>query len=387
MARFGAFIASYFLLLGIFAATSLGDKATKDTQAEKGSCGCGASRNSIDMGLNAPSAGAANSPSSPPSSLSRTLSAQSPPQDDDGIPMVLIPGGTFFMGTNNPLIATDGEGPKRSVTVSPFYMDKYEVSNDAFLRFVNATKYRTESEVFGWSFVFESAIPERHKRHITQAVLGAEWWLPVNKSYWRHPEGPGTDVFATGRGNLPATHISWNDARDYCKWRGARLPTEAEWEFAAKGSQPKGYMFPWGNKLTPGGKHRANIWQGVFPTVNNAEDGYKYLAPVDAFGPQNDFGLYNMIGNVWEWVEDWWTTSHSTDHQVNPRGPPSGTDKVKKGGSFLCHRSFCYRYRNVARYPTTPDSATLNSGLRCAKDAPDQVDDVDTPSSSYSEDL
>ena len=281
--------------------------------------------------------------------------------------MVKIKGGTFYMGTDNPLIKTDGEGPKRLVTVSSFKIDKYEVTNDDYLKFVSSTNYKTESEIFGWSFVFESAVPIRIKKHITQAVLGAEWWLPVNGSYWREPEGPGTDVFKTKRGNYPVVQISWTDAVEFCKWKGVRLPTEAEWEYAAKGKDSNNTnLFPWGNKLTPKNKFRANIFQGKFPETNTKDDGYEYLAPVDAFGPQNDYGLYNMVGNAWEWVEDWFSLRHNTDHVINPKGPSIGRDKVKKGGSFLCHRSFCYRYRNNARYATTPDSATLNSGFRCA---------------------
>lgn len=245
-----------------------------------------------------------------------------------------------------------------------------------FAKFVEATSYVTESENFGWSFVFHTAVPEHIKANITQAVLGAEWWLPVNGSNWREPEGPGTDVFLTERGNNPVVQVSWNDAVAYCEWRNnARLPTEAEWETAARGPPTRpgakipNNMFPWGNDLTPKGTHRANVFQGVFPKNNSAEDGYEFLCPVDAFGSQNAYGLYNMIGNVWEWVQDWWTIYHSTDLTINPQGPESGREKVKKGGSFLCHQSYCYRYRTIARFPSTPDSATLNVGFRCARSA------------------
>lgn len=140
--------------------------------------------------------------------------------------MVRIPGGKFFMGTDNPLILTDGESPRRPVTVSDFLMDTYEVSNEDYNHFVQATGYRTDSEIYEWSFVFESAIPPKLKKGISQAVLGAEWWLPVNGSYWREPEGPGSDVFESNRANYPAVHISWTDAHKFCEWRGARLPTE-----------------------------------------------------------------------------------------------------------------------------------------------------------------
>jgi len=292
--------------------------------------------------------------------------------------MVTIKGGTFYMGTDNPLINTDGEGPRRLVTVSSFKIDRYEVTNNDYFKFVTSTNYKTESELFGWSFVFESAVPVNIKKHITQAVLGAEWWLPVNGSYWKEPEGPGTDVFHTNRGNYPVVQISWTDASEYCKWKGVRLPTEAEWEYAAKGKDNNNTnLFPWGNKLAPKSKFKANIFQGTFPGRNTKEDGYEFLAPVDAFGSQNDYGLYNMIGNAWEWVEDWFTVNHNLDDNINPKGPPIGRDKVKKGGSFLCHRSFCYRYRNNARYATTPDSATLNSGFRCAGNIDDINNDND----------
>ncbi len=239
---------------------------------------------------------------------------------------------------------------------------------------MDSTNFVTESEIFGWSFVFESAIPSKIKKNITQAVLGAEWWLPVNGSYWRHPEGPGTDVFASHRGDHAVVHVSWNDAAQYCKWRGGRLPTEAEWEYAAKGperaneltSSPS--LYPWGSKLTPNRTHRANIYQGTFPLKNLAEDGYEFVSPVSALGPQNGYGLHNMVGNVWEWVQDWHTTDHtvSAEPLVDPQGPLAGVEKQKKGGSFLCHKSFCYRYRTVARFPSTPDSATYNVGFRCA---------------------
>lgn len=207
-------------------------------------------------------------------------------------------------------------------------------------------------------------------------MLGAEWWLPVNGSYWKEPEGPGTDVFLTDRNKHPVIQVSWHDAKKFCEWRGARLLTEAEWEVAARGptknkqAKPTSpHLFPWGTKLVPKTGHRMNVFQGTFPDHNTADDGYAFTCPVDAYGPQNDYGLYNMIGNVWEWVEDWYTNRHSEEHQVNPVGPPHGKDKVKKGGSFLCHRSYCYRYRTVARFPTTPDSATYNIGFRCGRSA------------------
>jgi sulfatase modifying factor 1 len=288
--------------------------------------------------------------------------------------MVYIAVGDTFMGTGTPIMKKDGEHPRRPITLSPYFMDTYEVSNSEFVKFVEATEFETESERYGWSFVFHTAIKEEIKAKITQAVLGAEWWLPVNGSYWREPEGPGSDVFTTNRSNHPVVQVSWNDAVAYCKWRGSRLPTEAEWEVAARGPKPISAkqpvpLFPWGNKLMTNDNHRMNIFHGEFPVQNLAEDGYEFTAPVDAFEPQNAYGFYNLIGNVWEWVEDWNTIYHDKAHKVNPAGPATGREKVKKGGSFLCHRTFCYRYRTVARFPSTPDSATQNVGFRCARSA------------------
>jgi len=285
--------------------------------------------------------------------------------------MVTIQGGEFMMGTDNPIIPTDLEGPARPVKVSTFMIDKFEVSNAHFKEFVDATGYVTESEKFGWSFVFDKALTQEQQDAIQVAVAGAEWWLPVEGADWRHPEGPWADVFADGRENHPVVQVSWNDADAYCKWRGARLPTEAEWEFAARGGSKKyERMYPWGEDLLWKDRHICNIWQGEFPHTNTEEDGYEFIAPVDAFGPQNDYHLHNMIGNVWEWVADWWSHSlhNPLELQVDPKGPAEGAEKLKKGGSFLCHESYCFRYRIAARTPSTPDSATYNNGFRCARD-------------------
>jgi formylglycine-generating enzyme len=183
---------------------------------------------------------------------------------------------------------------------------------------------------------------------------------------WRRPEGPGSDL--AGRGDHPVVHVSWNDARAYCDWAGLRLPTEAEWEFAARGGL-EGKRLPWGDELTPGGVWRSNIWQGTFPTHNTAEDGYVGTAPVDAF-PPNGFGLHNASGNVWEWCADWFhPTFHRNGPTDNPTGPPAGQARVIRGGSYMCHDSYCNRYRVAARSSNTPDSSTGNMGFRCARDA------------------
>ncbi|KAK3803123.1 hypothetical protein RRG08_028042 [Elysia crispata] len=277
--------------------------------------------------------------------------------------MLFIKGGTFGMGTDEPIFAADGEMPSRRVTVDSFYMDEYEVSNAEFKRFVDEKKYKTEAEKFGNSFVMDLYVSEETKSKITQMVAAAPWWLPVDGADWRHPEGPDSDL--RDRMDHPVLHVSWNDANHFCKWAGKRLPTEAEFEYACRGGK-EDRLFPWGNNLTPKGEHWMNIWQGEFPNSNTEEDGYGTTAPVTAFPKQNKFGLKNIVGNVWEWTQDWWVTEHSPEPKTNPTGPPTGVDKVKKGGSFQCHKSYCYRYRCAARSQNTPDSSASNLGFRCA---------------------
>ncbi len=281
--------------------------------------------------------------------------------------MELLEGGSFLMGTDSDVgFPDDGEGPLREVTVSPFYIDISPVTNRQFREFIRATRYRTEAEDFGWTFVFYNQIPRAKARKlIDDTVLGVEWWCKVNGASWRHPKGPDSKIKTIM--DHPVIHVSWNDAMAYCEWAGKRLPTEAEWEYAARGGRVN-QTYPWGNELTPGGKHRCNIWQGKFPAEDTGEDGYKGICPACSYEPY-DFGLYNMAGNAWEWCGDWFSaTFHQNGPRANPTGPAQGSHKVIKGGSYLCHDSYCNRYRVAARTSNTPDSSTGNISFRCVRD-------------------
>lgn len=279
--------------------------------------------------------------------------------------MVSLPGGTFLMGTDYARgFPLDGEGPVRPVTLSPFQIDRFPVTNEEFGTFVDATSYRTEAEIFGWSFVFWSHIPEeRFEELVEDTVASAQWWCKVPGSFWKQPEGPGSDV--RDRSRHPVVHVSWNDAQAYAAWASKSLPTEAQWEYAARGGLVQ-QLYPWGNELTPGGEHRCNVWQGQFPVEDTGEDGYVGSCPVDSF-PPNGFGIYSVTGNVWEWCEDWFRASFTSTPAHEPTGPADGQSKVMKGGSFLCHASYCNRYRVAARTSNTPDSSASNIGFRCVK--------------------
>ena len=264
--------------------------------------------------------------------------------------MVTLPGGVFRMGTDDADgFPEDREGPVREVTVAPFAIDAWCVTNERFAEFVAATGYETEAERFGWSYVFARFLPGRLRKDSPRPE-GAPWWCGVSGAYWRHPEGPGSDL--DGRWDHPVVHVSWHDATAFCEWAGRRLPTEAEWEYAARGGLDQA-RYPWGDELTPDGVHRCNIWQGRFPVSDTAADGYSGTAPVDAFEP-NGFGLYNTAGNVWEWCADWFD--------------PAETNRAMRGGSYLCHESYCNRYRVAARTANSPDSSTGNLGFRTAAD-------------------
>jgi len=278
--------------------------------------------------------------------------------------MVLVPGGEFLMGTDDAQgFAADGEGPVRSVRLDSFRIDAHAVSNDRFAEFVSATGYVTDAERIGWSYVFAGFLPAALRRTSPRPAR-TPWWCGVSGAYWGCPEGPGSGT--AGREDHPVVHVSWNDAAAYARWAGKRLPTEAEWECAARGGLEQ-RRYPWGDELDPGGDYRCNIWRGSFPARNTAADGYRGTAPVDAFEP-NGLGLYNVSGNVWEWCADWWTTDHDRHPGRNPTGPASGTGKVIRGGSYLCHSSYCNRYRVAARTANDLDASGGNTGFRCAAD-------------------
>jgi sulfatase modifying factor 1 len=281
--------------------------------------------------------------------------------------MVKLDGGSFLMGTTSAEgFPADGEGPVREVTLDPFYIDAAPVTNAQFAEFVRARDYRTEAGQFGWSFVFQGHISEeRRAALVNDTALAAPWWCKVLGATWEHPEGPDSNIHS--RDEYPVTHVSWHDAQEFARWAGKRLPTEAEWEFAARGGLEQN-RFPWGDELTPGGRHVCNIWQGEFPTRDLAEDGYAGTSPVNAF-PPNAYGLYSASGNTWEWCADWFHPSyHLVGARTNPTGPAIGKGRVMKGGSYLCHASYCNRYRVAARTSNTPDSSTTNIGFRCVRD-------------------
>jgi formylglycine-generating enzyme required for sulfatase activity len=281
--------------------------------------------------------------------------------------MVEIPAGEFRMGTDSDVgFPADGEGPARDVSLDAFHIDRHAVTNAEFLQFVRDTGYTTESEEFGWSFVFEDFVAPADESRVMQSVEAAPWWVAVEGANWLRPEGPASSI--TERLKHPVTQVSWADAQAYAEWAGKRLPTEAEWEKAARGGLV-GKRYPWGDELTPDGEHRCNIWQGEFPERNTGADGYLGTAPVDTFA-QNEYGLHSVAGNVWEWCADWFSPDHHVGGpRENPTGPENGDARVMRGGSYLCHRSWCNRYRVAARSKNTPDSATGNIGFRLAMDA------------------
>ncbi|MFN8196110.1 MAG: formylglycine-generating enzyme family protein [Nocardioidaceae bacterium] len=279
---------------------------------------------------------------------------------------VLVPGGTFAMG--DPFgegYRGDGEWPVHEVRLDDFWLDETAVTNEQFAAFVDATGHVTEAEQLGVGAVFHLAV-RAEARHVLHRLDAAPWWVAVRGADWRHPGGRRSGI--DDHPDHPVVHVTWNDARAYAGWAGKRLPTEAEWEYAARGGLP-GARYPWGDTLKPDGEWRLNIFQGHFPVANTCEDGWLTTAPVRSFEP-NGYGLWNVVGNVWEWCEDWFSATYydeSPEHA--PRGPDDGERRVMRGGSYLCHSSYCHRYRVAARSGNTPDSTSANVGFRCANDA------------------
>ena len=303
-----------------------------------------------------------------------TAAAPEPPPDAG---MTWVPGGWFWMGDNE----FPDARPEHLVYVDGFWLDRHEVTNAEYARFVAATGYKTVAELPPNPADFPGAPPENL---VPGSIVFAppagpvpldnhlQWWSYVPGACWRHPEGPDSTI--EGRENHPVVHISWNDAQAYADWAGKRLPTEAEWEFAARGGLDK-QPYCWGGKLRPDGQWQANIWQGNFPSQNTAADGFRTTAPVGKFKP-NGYGLYDMSGNVWEWCADWYRPdTYVTSSDKNPLGPPDSFDpqepgiakRVQRGGSFMCSDMYCTRYVPGARGKGEPESAAGHIGFRCAK--------------------
>ncbi|HEY1021362.1 MAG TPA: formylglycine-generating enzyme family protein [Flavisolibacter sp.] len=308
--------------------------------------------------------------------------------------MKWIPGGNFLLG------ATDNEGrpdeyPQHPVEVDGFWMDETEVTNAQFKKFVDATGYVTTAERdVDWEELKKQLPPGTPKPADSLLVAASlvfispagpvsmddasQWWRWKKGANWRQPQGPGSSI--KGKEAFPVVHVSWEDAQAYCKWAGKRLPTEAEWEVAARGGK-EDVTYPWGTEKVEASKPKANTWQGVFPVQNTAWDGYTGAAPVKTFAP-NSYGLYDMAGNVWEWCSDWyradWYQQVNNSVQKNPAGPTESYDpmeptvpkRVVRGGSFLCHDAYCKGYRVTARMKTSPDTGLEHTGFRCVKDAP-----------------
>jgi sulfatase modifying factor 1 len=273
-------------------------------------------------------------------------------------------GGSFLMGSNDRRFPDDGEGPSRRVMLNEFVIACHAVSNLQFGDFVRATGYTTDAERYGWSFVFETFLPEEIKHAIGSRAADTPWWVPVPHAYWAQPEGPPSTIL--DRLDHPVVQVSWNDANAYCRWARTRLATEAEWEMAARGGLEQ-MLYPWGDELTPAGEHCCNIWQDSFPDHDTAEDGYAGTAPVHAFKP-NGFGLHNMAGNVWEWCEDCFSPHyHLITATENPLQDEPAANRSLRGGSFLCHESYCNRYRVAARSSNTADSSASNIGFRVVR--------------------
>jgi formylglycine-generating enzyme required for sulfatase activity len=277
--------------------------------------------------------------------------------------LVALRGGRFTMGSDAPeAVPGDGEGPSRWVSLSPFSIGAAAVTNREFAAFVRATRHVTDAERAGVSFVFHLQLPEALRRSLPPAVVGLPWWRAVEGACWQRPEGPGSQV--RDRPDHPVVHVSWHDASAYGAWAGVRLPSEAEWEFAARGGL-EGATFPWGEGLERDGRPRCHVWRGGFP---DAPAGGWQPAPVAArSGEANGYGLFNVCGNVWEWCRDAFSPRyHRETAATDPLLARDTGLRSLRGGSFLCHDSYCNRYRLSARSSNTPDSSASNIGFRVA---------------------
>jgi sulfatase modifying factor 1 len=319
--------------------------------------------------------------------LHRQLRQIEPAPDAGSFDMIRIPGGTFRMGSDRHY---PEEAPSHRVSVDGFWIDRTPVTNRQFKAFINATGYVTTAQIVPDPEDYPGALPEMiyagslvfsPRASVKDLRDFSQWWTFMKGANWRHPYGPKSNI--KGLDDHPVVHVSYSDALAYAKWVGKELPTEAEWEFTARGGLD-GAEFAWGDELTPGGVHMANTWQGEFPLHNLRLDGYDRTSPVKAFAP-NGYGVHDMIGNVWEWTADWWSTKHEADAPKaccipqNPRGASEAASydpcqpnikiprKVLKGGSHLCAQNYCRRYRPAARHAEPIDTSTSHVGFRCVK--------------------
>jgi formylglycine-generating enzyme len=320
----------------------------------------------------------------PPDAAAVVINQTPPPGPAPG-GMVWIAGGTFWMGCED--CQMPDALPLHLVTVDGYWMDETPITNAQFETFIKATGYRTTAERYPDPKDFPGADPEMlvpGSAVFTPPAADVpmdnhlQWWRYVPGANWRRPEGPGSTI--KGREEHPVVQIAWDDAMAYAKWAGKRLPTEAEYEFAARGGLDR-QAYAWGNELKPGGRWPANVWQGRFPATNTSEDGYDRTSPVKAF-PPNRFGLYDVGGNVWQWCSDWYRPDYfqtlAGRSARNPQGPPDSFDpqepgipkRVQKGGSFLCSGQYCARYLVGSRGKGASDSGSSNVGFRCVRPSP-----------------